>query len=125
MRELGAKLASRLRPGDVVLLYGDLGAGKTTLVRGVLEAMGWAGAVRSPTFNLFSVYDTVPPVLHADLYRVTDASSLGIEDYLETHICLVEWPAALASTIDPASCIRVSIEFAGEGRSVELSNILV
>jgi tRNA threonylcarbamoyladenosine biosynthesis protein TsaE len=125
MRALGAQLAAKLAPGDVVLLTGELGAGKTTLVRGVLEAMGWLGAVRSPTFNLFSVYDTTPPVLHADLYRVNDASTLGIEDYLETHICLVEWPAALATTIEPASCIGVTIEFAGEGRTVELSNILV
>lgn len=125
MRALGAKLAVRLTAGDVVLLTGELGAGKTTLVRGIVEAIGWQGAVRSPTFNLFAVYDLPIPVLHADLYRVSDANSLGIEDYLDTHLCLVEWPEALTSLLDPHTSIGIKIKFAGEGRTVELSNILI
>lgn len=94
-RALGAALARRLRPGDLVRLDGPLGAGKTTLVRGLLEALGHTGPVRSPTFNLLQAFDTDPPVLHADLYRVASAEGTGIEDYLDSHVVLVEWPDRL------------------------------
>ena len=57
MRDLGARLAGQLRIGDVVLLYGELGAGKTTLVRGFIDALGYEGPVRSPTFNLIQIFD--------------------------------------------------------------------
>lgn len=125
MLALGARIAGALNPGDTVLFFGNLGAGKTTLIRGILTALGWKRAVRSPTFNLFSVYETQPPVLHADLYRVSQPGSVGIEDYLDTHVCLVEWPEALAGLLDFERCIQIKIEFAGEGRIVELSNITV
>ncbi len=94
-RALGAALARRLRPSDLVRLEGPLGAGKTTLVRGLLEALGHQGPVRSPTFNLLQTFDTDPPVLHADLYRVASAEGTGLEDYLDTHVVLVEWPDRL------------------------------
>ncbi|MFZ4509126.1 MAG: tRNA (adenosine(37)-N6)-threonylcarbamoyltransferase complex ATPase subunit type 1 TsaE, partial [Fimbriimonas sp.] len=67
---VGAALARNAQPGDLFLLEGELGAGKTTLVRGFLNELGWTGAVRSPTFTLLNLYETNPPVLHADLYRV-------------------------------------------------------
>lgn len=94
-------------------LEGPLGAGKTTLVRGLLEALGHEGPVRSPTFNLLQAFDTDPPVLHADLYRVSSAEGTGLEDYLDTHVVLVEWPDRLPD--DPEHW-RVEIAFEGEGR---------
>ena len=124
MRALGARLGKTLKAGEVVLLEGQLGAGKTTLVRGLLKGLGWQGEVRSPTFNLIQIYDTSPPVLHADLYRLAGATGLGLEDYWDTHLCLIEWPDRLGSLVDPDVCYRVSIEFdqTGEGRLVTISS---
>ena len=82
-KAVGASLASELQPGELVLLHGDLGAGKTTLVRGILEGLGWHGAVRSPTFSLLHLYPTQPPLAHADLYRVTSAEGIGLEEVLD------------------------------------------
>ena len=90
-RELGRKLGESLCEGLCVLLYGDLGAGKTVLVRGVGEALGISG-VRSPSFTLINEYDSDSLfVAHADLYRLDDASSLGLEEY-EDGVLFVEWP---------------------------------
>ncbi len=108
----GARLAAGLQPGDVVLLNGPLGAGKTTLVRGILQARGWAGAVRSPSFNLLSVYDLEPPVAHLDLYRIESPEGIGLEDLLDTHIVLIEWPKGLEDFVEPDSLWRVAIEAA-------------
>lgn len=115
-RALGAHLALNLAAGDVVLLDGPLGAGKTTCVRGLLEALGHDGAVRSPTYNLVQTFNTVPPVMHADLYRVSSHAGIGLEEYLETHVCLVEWPDRAKGLIDPEACWRVEIAFDGAGR---------
>ncbi len=106
----GAWLAAVLLPGDVVELHGPLGAGKTTLVRGILRARGWAGAVRSPSFNLLSVYDLEPPVAHLDLYRLESPEGIGIEDLLDNHILLIEWPKGLEELVDPDAIWRVEIE---------------
>ena len=90
-RTLGRKLGENLCEGLCVLLYGDLGAGKTVLVRGVGEALGISG-VRSPSFTLINEYDSDSLfVAHADLYRLDDASSLGLEEY-EDGVLFVEWP---------------------------------
>lgn len=120
MRALGAALGREFAPGDVVFLEGDLGAGKTTLVRGLLEGLGHTGAVRSPTFNLLQTFETKPPVLHADLYRVQGAEGIGLEDYFETHVSLIEWPDRAHGLIDPAEAWRVRIDFVPEGRTVEV-----
>ena len=104
-------LLPRLGPGDAVLLSGPLGAGKTTWTRGLLRAAGWTEAVRSPTYNLMHSYPTQPPILHADLYRLESAEGIGLEDYLDTHICIIEWPDRLGSLIDLASTWRISISF--------------
>ena len=115
-RALGAELAKKLKPVDVVLLSGELGAGKTTLVRGLVEALGHVGPVRSPTFNLIQTFATNPPVMHADLYRVKSYQGIGAEDYLSTHVCLIEWPDRAEGLIDFDDCWRVAIEFAEIGR---------
>lgn len=124
-RALGAKLASELKAGDVVLLSGELGAGKTTLVRGLLEALGHTEPVRSPTYNLIQLFDTSPPVMHADLFRVKSHQGIGIEDYLDTHLCLIEWPDRAESLIDPSQCWLVRLEFADEARTVTVTKPLV
>lgn len=121
MRLLAGEWVKRWPAGTVVLLDGPMGAGKTTFARGVLEALGHVGAVRSPTFNLLHVYDTDPPVLHADLYRLSAASGLGLEDYFDTHLCLIEWPDRLGAL--PGQVWRVKIEF-GEGESQRVVTLL-
>jgi tRNA threonylcarbamoyladenosine biosynthesis protein TsaE len=118
MRDLGAHLVSQLRAGDVVFLEGELGAGKTTLVRGMLAGLGWQQDVRSPTFNLMHTYDTQPPVVHADLYRVKSWQGIGLEDYLDTHLCLIEWPDRAQGLVSEDSVLRVHIEFSDAGRVV-------
>ena len=93
-RELGQRLGKNICEGLCVLLYGDLGAGKTVLVRGVGEALGISG-VRSPSFTLINEYESDAGllVIHADLYRLgeNDTGSLGLEEY-EDSVLFVEWP---------------------------------
>ncbi len=123
MLEQGASLVRAFSRGDVVLFEGDLGVGKTTLIRGMMLGLGWNEPVRSPTFNLFAVYPTEPPVLHADFYRITDTLGTGMEDYLDSHLCLVEWPNAMFRLIDLNTAKRIRITFEGDGRRIQLSNI--
>jgi tRNA threonylcarbamoyladenosine biosynthesis protein TsaE len=103
-RRLGARLAAQLRPGDTVLLTGDLGAGKTTLARAVIAEMCGVEDAPSPTYTLVQLYDTAAgdELWHADLYRIEDVSELeelGLEDAFETAVCLVEWPDRLGDAI--------------------------
>lgn len=112
------KVLNYLHPGDIVLLEGPLGAGKTTFVRGILESLGYLKSVRSPTFNLIQTFDTHPPIMHADLYRLEGAEGIGLEDYFETHLCLIEWGEKAEGWIDPAYTWKIKIDFAGHGRSV-------
>lgn len=117
LRKWAASLVLELKVGEVILLAGPLGAGKTTFVRGALEGLGYNGIVRSPTFNLIQTFDTSPPVMHADLYRLANASDVGLEEYLDSHICFIEWP-------DRAPWLEgrlISIEFEGQGRRVIVS----
>lgn len=92
-RELGRKFGESLCGGICVLLEGNLGAGKTVFVRGVGEAMGVSG-VRSPSFTLINEYPAELLIVHADLYRLDDAGTLGLEEYYGEKDCVlfVEWP---------------------------------
>lgn len=93
---LGRRLARAVRAGDVVTLTGQLSAGKTTLVRGLLAALGHAGEVPSPSFAIVQPYEALdPPVWHVDLYRIENASDLdelGLADIREDGVLIVEWP---------------------------------
>lgn len=120
-RQAGADLAAKLRAGDVVLLEGELGAGKTTFVKGALEALGYHGVVRSPTFNLIQTFATEPPVLHADLYRVPSAAGLDIEESLATHIVFIEWADRAGDLVRRMECWIVLIAFEGEGRTIAIA----
>jgi len=119
---LGESLASIMRPGLVVLLSGELGAGKTTLVRGILRGLGYKGEVRSPTFNLIHEYATTPAVCHVDLYRLDGLRGIDLNEYFSTHSVLVEWPERAPSAFEEG-CPRVRITFAEGGRQVALEGL--
>ncbi|MBL8047190.1 MAG: tRNA (adenosine(37)-N6)-threonylcarbamoyltransferase complex ATPase subunit type 1 TsaE [Chthonomonas sp.] len=113
-----AEWAARLQAGDTVGLVGELGAGKTTFVRGVLQALGVERWIKSPTFNLVQVFETTPPVLHADLYRLGAGGFDEMNDYLGTHICLVEWPDRMPEL--PYTHV-FKFDFIEGGRTVEVT----
>ncbi|HLD16463.1 MAG TPA: tRNA (adenosine(37)-N6)-threonylcarbamoyltransferase complex ATPase subunit type 1 TsaE [Coxiellaceae bacterium] len=97
MEALGAELARQLKPGDIVYLSGPLGAGKTTLVRGLLRALGYGGPVKSPTYTLLEPYEIEGGILcHVDLYRLNsplEIENIGLSDYLDKKAkLLIEWP---------------------------------
>jgi tRNA threonylcarbamoyladenosine biosynthesis protein TsaE len=119
---VAAELAGRLRPGDVVLVSGDLGTGKTTFVRGACRALGVTAAVTSPTFTIARRYDAAVPISHLDLYRLGD---LGAEDpalladeLAADRIAFVEWPEVGAPAgLDPERVVaRVRLEHRGGDR---------
>ncbi|MDH3737668.1 MAG: tRNA (adenosine(37)-N6)-threonylcarbamoyltransferase complex ATPase subunit type 1 TsaE, partial [Alphaproteobacteria bacterium] len=102
-QHLGAAIARLLRTGDVVALYGELGAGKTTLARAVIHELGFTGEVPSPTFTLVQSYDLSPAdVWHFDFYRIDDPQEiieLGIEEALAEAISLIEWPERMGALL--------------------------
>tara|TARA_Y100001933_G_scaffold105728_1_gene106152 strand:- start:1343 stop:1798 length:456 start_codon:yes stop_codon:yes gene_type:complete len=121
MMALGARLAVQLEGGQVVTLSGDLGAGKTTLVRGILRGLGFDGRVKSPSYGLVESYDVAGlEIHHLDLYRLGEPEELdfiGLEDLLgENSVLLVEWPERAGGRLPPASC-EISIEMTGDMKS--------
>lgn len=127
-RALGARLAPLLAAGGLVALRGELGAGKTSLVRAVLEAMGNQGSVRSPTYALAEPYRIAGlEAWHLDLYRIADPGELellGLRDWLRPGVLvLVEWPERAAGWLPPAD-LEVLLEHDGEGRRARLSGPL-
>ena len=96
MEHLGGIVARLLSPGDMVYLIGDLGAGKTTFVRGAARQLGYTGRVTSPTFTLMNQYCSEPPLVHLDFYRLESGAmmeDLGLDDYIHRDaILLIEWP---------------------------------
>ncbi|MFN2612064.1 MAG: tRNA (adenosine(37)-N6)-threonylcarbamoyltransferase complex ATPase subunit type 1 TsaE [Solirubrobacterales bacterium] len=118
---VGGRIAERLRPGDVVLVRGELGAGKTTLIRGACRALGVEGPVTSPTFTIGQRYTGRMAVSHLDLYRLGPAGVKGedpalLADYLTPDaIAFVEWPEAVAPQLGPV-VLEVEISHAGGDR---------
>ncbi len=124
MLAFGAKLAKSLPDTAIIFLEGNLGAGKTTLVRGMLQGLGFNGAVKSPTYTLVEPYEVDgQQIFHFDLYRVRDPEELefiGISDYFMTGaICLIEWPQ-LGADFLPQADITCYIETYAEGRKIRL-----
>jgi len=117
---LGAALAAGAAPGRTLYLSGDLGSGKTTLVRGLLHALGHTGQVKSPTYALVEPYALSKLHLyHFDFYRFNDRSewlSSGFREYFDGEsLCVVEWPEKAGGLLPPPD-LRVRLEFAGEAR---------
>ncbi|WP_218647487.1 tRNA (adenosine(37)-N6)-threonylcarbamoyltransferase complex ATPase subunit type 1 TsaE [Sphingobium lactosutens] len=123
MFDLGRRIAADVRIGDVIALEGGLGAGKTTLARAILEALGLEGEAPSPSFAIVQPYD-VPevrlPVAHVDLYRLDDAEEaeeLALGDYLMDSLLIIEWPGRLGGALWPHSLrLHITIEPNGARR---------
>ena len=121
---LGARIAGQLQPGDVVALTGGLGAGKTTLARAIIRALGHAGEVPSPSFAIIEMYDELRlPLVHADFYRlarVEEAEELGLDDYRAGAAMIAEWPDHAGGFAHEAGCLSIALEnnaeLDGDGR---------
>ena len=123
---LGKLIASLLSPGDVILLEGDLGAGKTTLVGGVAKGLSIEGDVISPTFNIMKCYfGGTLPLYHIDAYRLEGQNiELGLDEYIEGDgACFIEWPVYIAPLLsDPSDYLVIRLEHRGaDSRSITLS----
>lgn len=133
MVTMGKKIAAELKGGDVVLLYGELGAGKTTLTRGMAEYFGIKKTITSPTFTLMNVYRVeskkykVKRLAHIDTYRLENEKQLieiGAEDYIgdpET-VCVIEWPEKASGLLNGNRVKRVWIEVKGRERKVKINS---
>lgn len=120
MDALGARIAAKVRPGDVIALTGGLGAGKTTLARAIIAALGHTGEVPSPTFTIIEVYDALdPPLVHADFYRLEhpdDARELGLDEYRDGAVLIAEWPDHAGGFAHEPGCLSIDLETVGQGR---------
>ena len=117
-RAFGRRLAEQLLPGDVLLFYGNLGAGKSEMTRGIAEGLGVSGPVTSPSFTILNVYDDGRvPLYHFDWYRLESAEELyemGMDEYLGGDgVAVVEWPTQCPEAI-PEDYLEVAIEPLGE-----------
>lgn len=125
---VGAALARALKGGMVVALHGDLGTGKTTLVRGVLRGLGWKGPVKSPTYTLVECYAFSSLYLyHLDFYRFADPSeweTAGLaDDFRSDSACLVEWPERVAALLPVADLdLRLSYSERGDSRDLTMTS---
>ena len=115
--ELGNRIAESSKPGSIFCLTGDLGAGKTTLVRGIARALNIKSVVQSPTFNIMKIYfDGCKPLIHIDAYRLADVDTdIGLDEYIgyETGITVVEWPDYIKKLI-PEDASTISITNMGD-----------
>lgn len=124
---LARRIAEALRPGDVVALSGGLGAGKTTLARGIIAALGHEGEVPSPSFAIVELYDPPSvrlPLVHADFYRLDDpseADEIGLDDYRQGAALLAEWPEHAGGFAHEPGCLSIMLESTEKGRRAIVS----
>ena len=124
--ELGKKIAELANAGSVFCLTGDLGAGKTTLVRGIAQALNIKSVVQSPTFNIMKIYfDGIKPLIHIDAYRLADVDTdIGLDEYIgyETGLTVIEWPMFIERLI-PENSNEINIINMGENvRKITISS---
>lgn len=127
----GAALAHAIQPGLTIFLHGDLGAGKTTLVRGLLHGLGYFGKVKSPTYTLVEPYEMLAAksfplnIYHFDLYRFNDEEeweAAGFRDFFNADsICLIEWPEKAAQLL-PLADIEIRFAIHSNGRTIVLAS---
>ena len=128
MQDLGRRLAAGLRAGDLLVLTGPLGAGKTTLVQGIGEGLGVRGPITSPTFVIARVHPSLtggPALVHADAYRLGGAAEiddLDLDSSTASSVTVVEWGEGLAEGLSEDR-LEIAIELHGEGRLVRLTRI--
>jgi tRNA threonylcarbamoyladenosine biosynthesis protein TsaE len=128
MRSLGRRLAGLLRAGDLVILIGGLGAGKTTLVQGIGEGLGVRGPVTSPTFVIARVHPSLasgPDLVHADAYRLgspAEVDDLDLDETVASSVTVVEWGGGLAEGL-AEDRLEVTITPAGQGRDVRVTGL--
>ena len=125
MEEFGHKIATQVPNGSVIALVGDLGAGKTTLVRGVARALNIKEVVQSPTFNIMKIYlKGDHPLIHIDAYRLADINTdIGLDEYIgyETGLTMIEWPHYIEKLL-PENTIWIEINNSGEtSRHIDVS----
>ncbi len=124
MIKFGKQLSKNLKGGDVIYLNGDLGAGKTTLTKGIIKGLGYDGNIKSPTFTLVESYQpTDLDVHHFDMYRIADPEELewmGIRDYFnDQSIVIIEWPEKGEGFL-PNANIKINISYLENGRAIEI-----
>ena len=126
-KDIGRRLGEKLRQGDVVCLYGDLGAGKTTMVKGIASALGIEERdITSASYTVIAEYEADVPFYHIDLYRISghEVHDLGLQEYLGSNgIAVIEWAERAEEEI-PDQSIRVSLSYAEEdSREIEIKGI--
>lgn len=127
MEALGGQIGQTIVGGEIIHLQGELGAGKTTLVRGLLHAIGYEGKVKSPTYTLVENYELDSfTVYHFDLYRLNapeELEDMGIRDYCHNKaVCLFEWPEQGQGVV-PEADILLKIDYLEEGRNIEFVSL--
>ncbi len=131
--KFGIKLAKNLQGGDILCLYGDLGAGKTALTKGLALVLGIKKNITSPTFTLMNIYEinneqlTINKFVHIDTYRLKneeDLVEIGAEDYLGAPdtVCVIEWPEKIEGLLAGKKIIRVKMEHVNRGRKITIVN---
>lgn len=122
VERFGQRIAGAMRAGDVVALTGTLGAGKTTLARAIIAALGHIGEVPSPSFTIIETYDPPAvslPLVHADFYRLDDPAEveeLGLDDYRHGAAMIAEWPQNAGGFGHEPACLSITLEIAESGR---------
>ncbi len=125
--ELGASLGKRLHENSVIALYGELGAGKTTLVKSLAQAVGGidASEINSPTFTFLNIYEGLKPLFHFDLYRMEDQQQflqMGFDEYFTAGgICCIEWAERIRSIL-PKKRLDITIEHQQESRKITIES---
>lgn len=127
-KSVGSRIAAKLKPGDVIYLEGELGGGKTTLVQGILKALGIKKAVRSSSFILVNEYTIKKniPLFHIDLYRLPDSGieTLGLEEYINPEsICIIEWADKIKGLMGTPS-LKIKMTWLGDNkRKIEINQL--
>ncbi len=119
-KQFAKKLASKLKIGDIIVLSGELGSGKTKFTEGILEYFNLADEISSPTFTIVNEYNSNPPVFHFDVYRLEDEDeflAIGGEEYFEKGICIIEWGEMIEDLL-PQDYIKISFSKDTENENV-------